>query len=419
MTLDLSAITDSLLGLVRNQWASAPIWAQNGTAAAPPPTFSGLAPDALRQQSGPQLGLYLYHVESNNAAESMFWQPQILDAGTAQPVAFLPFALDAYYLLSTYSESSYIDEQQAMSVAMKLFHDQPIMRSAAGAAVPWELTLTLEHRSYDELSRLWQATTAPLRMSLVYRAAIVFMDPAQMPDAAPNPQTVNVDVGLFDAQAAGDDDPQLIGSAREVTYTAPGGDTVNYQQSPATVAPGQRLVLNGSGLGTAATGSVYLLDAGGNETDVTAWAVAAAATPSRVQLQLPGTVGAAPVATPGPGLYQFRVGQGALGASGSYRSNATPVRIAAAVSAAGGPLLSGAGPFTITGEGFESASCEVLVGTVALTAVAGSPAPGQVAVDPSGTSLAFEPPSGAPGTVDPVRVRVAGIESDPALWVTR
>ena len=63
--------------------------------------------------------------------------------------------------------------------------------------MPWELTLTMEHRSYDELSRLWQATTAPLRMSLVYRAAVVFLDPAQ-PAPAP-PQEAS---GVADLSAA-------------------------------------------------------------------------------------------------------------------------------------------------------------------------------------------------------------------------
>jgi hypothetical protein len=39
-------------------------------------------------------------------------------------------------------------------------------------------------------------------------------------------------------------------------------------------------------------------------------------------------------------------------------------------------------------------------------------------VDPSGTSLSFTPPTGASGTIAPLRVRVNGVESDPALWVT-
>jgi len=45
-------------------------------------------------------------------------------------------------------------------------------------------------------------------------------------------------------------------------------------------------------------------------------------------------------------------------------------------------------------------------------------AAGQVSVDPSGTSFSFSPPAGPAGTVAPVRVRVNGADSDPALWVT-
>jgi hypothetical protein len=197
MTVDLSAITDSLIELVKTQWATAPIWSEmSGEGAASPtftPNFTGLAPDAAREQPGPQLSLYLYHVESNNATEALYWQPQML-AGSGQPVRFMPLALDVFYLLFSYSESSYIEEQQALSVAMRIFHDQPIARSAGGASAPWELTLTLEHRSYDELSRLWQATTAPLRMSLVYRAAVVFLDPDQMPPPPAETTSVNVEV---------------------------------------------------------------------------------------------------------------------------------------------------------------------------------------------------------------------------------
>ncbi len=417
MTLDLSAITDALIGVVKDQWSSAPIWAQNSTAPAPPPSFSGLAPDALRQQSGPQLGLYLYHIESNNAAEALFWQPQML-AGTLQPVAYLPFAIDAFYLLSAYSESSYIDEQQAMSVAVQAFHAQPIMRSATGATVPWELTLTLEHRSYDELSRLWQATTAPLRMSLVYRAAIVFMDPEQMPDAAAPVKTVDIAVGPLDPGATAANDPQLLAAARTVSYTAPGNDQVSYEQTSATVAPGQQLMLIGTQLGTPSTDTVYLLDAAGDETDVTAWTVPAASSGGRTVIQLPAAVGSPPGASPAPGLYQLRIGHGTLGAAGSYRTAPTPVGVAAAVSPSGGPLLIGTGPFTVQGAGLQPATCEVLVGAVALAPATGTPGPGEVAVDPSGASLTFGPPAGAAGTVAPVRVRVGGIESDPALWVT-
>jgi Pvc16 N-terminal domain len=207
MTFDLSAITDSLIGLVESQWATAPIWSEVGGKGPPgasfTPSFTGLAPDAARAQPGPQLSLYLYHVESNNATEAIFWKPQMLADSSGQPVRFLPLALDVFYLLFAYSESSYIEEQEAMSVAMRIFHDQPVVRSESGAVTPWELTLTLEHRSYDELSRLWQATTSPLRMSLVYRASVAFLEADKMPEEPKETTSLGVEVDQLDAAPAG------------------------------------------------------------------------------------------------------------------------------------------------------------------------------------------------------------------------
>jgi hypothetical protein len=193
--LDLSAVTDGLIGLVKNQWSSAPIWAELG-ASGPTftPTFTGLAPDAIRDGNGPQLSLFLYHVESDNAQEASFWTTQMLTS-PGQPVRYLPLALDLYYLLSAYSEGSYIEEQQAMSVALRIYHANAVVRSDTSATPAWSLTLTMEHRSYDELSRLWQATTAPLRLGVVYRAAVLFLTPDQPDDAPKAVQTVDLEVG--------------------------------------------------------------------------------------------------------------------------------------------------------------------------------------------------------------------------------
>ena len=54
---------------------------------------------------------------------------------------------------------------------MRIFHANAAVRSDSTPDPAWSLTLTMEHRSYDELSRLWQATTVPLRLGAVYRAA--------------------------------------------------------------------------------------------------------------------------------------------------------------------------------------------------------------------------------------------------------
>ncbi len=423
MTLDLSAVTDSLIGLVKSLWTTAPIWTEVGGSPPAPtftPNFTGLAPDAARQAPGPQLSMYLYHVEPDNARETLFWQPQLASTPGGEPTRFLPLALDLYYLLFAYSETSYTEEQEAMSVALRVFHGNPIVRSDPGAAMPWELSLTMEHRSYDELSRLWQATTAPLRMSQVYRAAVVFIDPDPAP--APAPPTASFSVSVNPVPSPGPTGfPVVFGTSRDGSYVGPGGATVPFSQSPATVAAGQAAWLLGSDLGiTGVSDHVYLLPPdGGAEVDVTAWVVAADSSAAKFVLTAPPRIGAAPAGTPDPGVYQLRVGSGAPGTPGVIRSGSTPVSIAALVNPpADNPVLTGSPPFTVTGTGFAPGATEVLAGTVALTRTAASPGAGEFSVGESGTSFSFSPPAGQAGTVVPVRVRVNGIESDPAVWVT-
>jgi len=430
MTLDLSAVTDSLIGLVKSQWTTAPIWTEVGGSPPGPtftPNFTGLAPDAARLAPGPQLSMYLHHVEPDNAREALFWQPQMLGVPAGQPTRFLPLALDLFYLLFAYSETSYTEEQEAMSVALRVFHASPIVRSDPGAAVPWELSLTMEHRSYDELSRLWQATTAPLRMSQVYRAAVVFIDPDAMPAPPSRTSSFSVAAGLLPAPfpapgTAGF--PVVFGTVRDGSYLGPAGAQVPFSQSPATVAAGQTARLLGSDLGlTGVSDHVYLLPpAGGAEVDVTAWVLTADSSAAKFVLAVPSAAGPAPAGAPAPGVYQLRVGSGSLGSSGATRSGSTPFSVAALVnppesSPPADPVLAGTPPFTVTGTGFLPAVTQVLVGTAALTQTSATPGPGEVSIDPSGSSFSFSPPPGPAGTVLPVRVRVNGIESDPAVWV--
>jgi hypothetical protein len=421
MTLDLSEVTDALIGLVKSEWQNAPIWSVVGGASSSPtftPTFTGLAPDAIRQASGPQLSVYLYHVEPNNAQEALFWQPQLTSVTAGQPTSLLPLALDLFYLLFAYSESSYSEEQEAMSVALRIFHANPIVRSDPGAPTPWELTLTPEHRSYDELSRLWQATTVPLRMSLVYRAAVVFIDPDPMPAAGPDTSSFTVQVGAASLPPP-EQQPVLLGTVREGSTVVPAGDPVPFTLDPATAAAGQSFRATGSYLGvTGVSDHVYLLSAdGGEEVDVTDWVSSDSRSAVTFVVTLPATVGTPPAFAPEPGTYQLRVGSGAAGTPGSVRSGAVPLAVAARVDASGGPVLHGTAPLTVSGAGFVAGSTRVLVGTVALSASPGPPGEGEFTVSVSGSSFAFSPPPGA-GAEVPVRVIVNGVESDRGLWVS-
>ncbi|MGA2009426.1 MAG: DUF4255 domain-containing protein [Solirubrobacteraceae bacterium] len=214
MLYDLSAVTDGLLNIVQTAWPAASLWTELGLEGPSfTPTYTGLAPDAIRSASGAQLSLFLYHVELNNAQEAMFWAPELQGTGVA-PTSYMPLALNLFYLLSAYSDGAYAEEQQAMSIAMRLFHATPIISSDTTASPAWQVNLTMEHRSYDELSLLWQACTAPLRLSVVYRAAVVFVTP----DTPPTPPTP---VATVTATVNGSD-TLTIPTTTSTTTTTPG-----------------------------------------------------------------------------------------------------------------------------------------------------------------------------------------------------
>jgi hypothetical protein len=424
VTLDLSAITDALLDQVQSQWASAPIWAELDAAEAAAgsplspvpaftPSFTGFAPDVLPKEPGPQLSMYLYHIEADSAREQLFWQPQMLSgaAGPGEPVRYLPTALNLYYLMSAYSAGDYHQEQMLMSVAVRIFHSRSVIHGTTGST-PWELTLTMENRSYDEMSRLWQATTSALRLSVVYRAAVVLLDPDAMPAASKDTSLINVIVENADGQLpppapqAGPavsppsppPPPQEFGTFRRVNYTAPSGEPVTYTQAPASVGPGQQFWLMGANLDAAVIG---LESESGVVTDISGWVDAADSTPTRVVLDVPSATSSPPGAVPAAGRYSVSI----VGAR-------VPLTVAPWVDPAPGPVLTGS-PFTVTGQGFAPGAVEVFVGTTRIP-------PGQVTVNPAGTVIAFpftDPADVARGTVLPISVQVAGVEADPALWV--
>jgi hypothetical protein len=250
---------------------------------------------------------------------------------------------------------------------------------------------------------------------------VVFIDPDTTPPAAKDTTAVSVAAAPVPLPLPGPGGPPvLFGTFRHGSYLEPTGTAVPFSQSPASLAAGQTALLLGSNLGTSGVSDhMYLLaPASGSEVDVTAWLQTAGASAGRLVLTLPPGGGTAPAGAPAPGLYQLRVGSGAPGSPGATRSDPVPVSIAAHVDASAGPVLVGPTPFTVNGVGFVPGATEVLVGSVRLAGVQASPAPGEVSINPAGISFSFTPPTGPAGMVAPVRIRVSGIESDPALWVT-
>jgi len=217
--------------------------------------------------------------------------------------------------------------------------------------------------------------------------------------------------------------PQLLGAHREVQYKVPGGATVTVIQDPASVAAGGQVWLMGTDLETISAEQLILTGPypASTAVDVSAWLVnpqPAAAT--RRVVQLPAATGVPPAGAPVPGRYTVRL-EGTTGGGSSaaaFRTGEVPLSVAASVSPAGGPLLPSAPSYTVSGTGFVPGDMQVLLSTIGLSPAGGAaPGPGEYVVNQAGTALTLEPPAGLAAGTYQIRVRVAGIESDPALWL--
>ena len=413
--LDLSIVTDRLIGKLTSRTQGQPFDIN----------VTGLPPDEIRNlPEACYLSLYLFHISQDsfqrNSPVTGPWTPPPSAYPTktstrVPPTPFQPLSLDLHYVLTAYAKGSYIKEQQAMSIALKCFHENPIIR----ATVPIdgrieEFCLTMETESADEVGRLWQALSTSLRLAVIYKVSVIFIEPPAPPSLALPVQTIDLAVGSTSLPFA--DQGQVIGTYIKVNYIAPTGTGRNFELRPAVAAPGQEFLLYGAGLNKPSSNRLYLLLPDGTEQDVTAiWATSAALqTESRFTLNLPTT--GIPIA----GVYQLRVGNNiTLGTSGAIRSNATPFSIAAWIDPTGGAILIPIGTtYTLNGLGFSSATLEVLLETVALVS---NPAvgAGQFAVNGAGTAISFQLPVDIPNGLYAVRVRVNQVESHPTKWVVK
>jgi hypothetical protein len=405
-TLDLSSVTTRLIELLEGAVTASPLWVVNGgTVTKFTIAVSGAMPEQVRALGDCQLTVYPFHVEIDP-----FSRNTPLTGSAAQPNRSQALGLSLYYLVSAYAKNAPEQEQQAMSIALQALHERATYVDPGNG---FTFTVTPEAEKADEANRRWQAFATPFRLSTVYRVAAVFLTPkAQPPAAAAPPRRLGLAVGPAALPFARGG--ALAATASRVDFSPPSpapGDIVTYDVSPAVIRPGGSFAVFGSDLDQPTTQSMFLIDAAGVESDITPWkGPAAGNTAARVILTLPAAIGALPAGAPGSGVYLLRAGDGA-----GHRSNAVTVLVTAGINAPPVPWNQVAGLFTFTGAGFISGALELLLDTVALTAIApgGAPAAGEFAPNAAGTSISFRAPAGLAAGVYTVRLRVKGIEGPP------
>lgn len=436
---DLSTITQLLIDKLNAAVLASPQYINQNFAY----EVSGLMPAVSRTQANTVMNLYLLHV-----SRDPFWRNTPVQGSLAQLNQSQPLSLNLSYLLTSYSENNWALEQLLMSIAFECFHANPIYKTST-----LEFSITVEADTIEEMSRLWQAITAPIRLSALFRVAVVFLAPPQPPIADSRlPVEVNLSVAP-DLNMPGPvplAEPQLFELAAQIEYRVPPGSSWDSTSAPTftpsqtdptvlntapVVMGGQTLRIRGSGLNQPDAAAVYL-SSGSSEWPLNftrlygTSASGTAGDADELVLAIPTVYAALPspgatvLATPLPSAFQIAVGSAA---TPGFRSNTLPVTFAPAVLSIGpgDPVLApdSSGVYTFTVGGLLAGQTAVLLEATALT-IGGAIAPGVATVDAVSGTIAFMLPSPAPWPSKTyVRVRIVvtsgslAIEAPPGWWV--
>jgi hypothetical protein len=434
-TPDLSNVTHVIKGLLESAVESA---------GPPPPHQHAIkvycdSPEAVRHSDGHcHLTIYLLHV-----GRDPFWRNAPVEGPRPQTNASQPLSLNLSYLLTSWCDKNFASEQRAMSIALRAIHGHSIVTPeliAAETPPVWlssgEFTMSIEADSIEEMSRLWQAFTVPMRLSALIKVGVIFVDPASArPPPAIPPSAANLAVSPFPSENARTR-PMLYPGFATVAPPAPadadpGGVPISVGPpvvvgdnlpDPHPEGPqGGLVTIAGNGLDLALAGDVYLSVPGKpTEWKVTAWRLGVSA--GSLTLLLPNDYAdpattPPPAATPPPGLYNLAVG------SGTWRSNTVSLAIAPRIDGVTNPPTlapDGTGLYAIAGAGFAvGAATKVSFGATALQYTPGAPIAGQFAVDAAGKQITFRAPNAATQGAYPIPVSVNGVAATTGWVATR
>jgi hypothetical protein len=375
------------------------------------------------------LTLYLLHV-----GRDPVWRNTPLQGVKPQLNRAQPLSLNLSYLLTAWSDKDFATEQLAMSIALQTLHSNAIVTNkiiVAHNLEQWlpqgEFVVSIEADTIEEMSRLWQAFTVPMRLSALIRASVIFIAPVDPldPPSIP-PYTANLSVApdpIAPLDPLSPLPPLLArGFSQQTAPLAPnaGPSTTTANQGPLIATAGGFLQVSGNSLDTTGASDVFLSVPGtAVEWKVTPWRQPDVMS-GELTLGLPiayadPAVQPPPAATPLPGFYNLTVG------TGTARSNAIAIAVAPSLDTKDNPPpvlpKPASGPYVINGAGFVASSATKLsLGATPLGFVAGAPSAGKFSVDPTGAQILFVPPAATPPGYYPLLLSVNAVAATTG-WV--
>ncbi|HEX8620310.1 MAG TPA: Pvc16 family protein [Thermoanaerobaculia bacterium] len=190
--------------------------------------------------TGKRVNLFLYKVEENAALKNM----DLPGRGHAGAYGRPPLSLDLHYLMTAYGGDAEeeLETQQLLGDAMRVLHSHSvILGTNLDTAIRNEIEhikLYLEPLSLEELTKVWSATTKPMRLSVSYLVSVVQIEnlqPRKFPRAVGEPPVGGPRIKAVTFRAPRIDEVRVIRH----------DDPQNRERRVAYARIGDRLVLRG------------------------------------------------------------------------------------------------------------------------------------------------------------------------------
>jgi hypothetical protein len=232
--LNISLVTEILKKLLEEYFKISDAWAP-GTH----PTISPQAPDQL---GGDSVGIYLYHI-----TENPHFKNTPPEGNRSLPVRYSPMGLNLFYQLSSKSATNdTFLEQKMMGIAVKAFHDYPIIDDSTkinGTEIlpaslknkDNRLRISLQSIAYNEAVGYWTAGSQPLRLAAYYQLSVVLLEPEK-------PTTITGRVLDYGVHAFVGGAPRVDSSINSISFKIPDkGVKQKIELQPAQVPPTKSL----------------------------------------------------------------------------------------------------------------------------------------------------------------------------------